>query len=168
MEQFKSDDSIAYSDTWVDDVYHKTVATKPSKNSPVKWVGTLTLDFEGCSEQDTREYAASRAIIEWQSAFRGKCHPKEKKDGTRAAGISDLLRECYSTEINMKERMATARKAADPMAMAQKAKSKMTLEQKKELMLSLVAELELAREDGDDETLIEQLEAEEAGEEESS
>jgi hypothetical protein len=141
MERFKADDTIAYSNTWVDDVYHKTVATKPHGKSPEKWVGTVTVDFTGCSEQDVREYAASRAIIEWQSGFRGKCCPKPKKDGTVAPGLSEDARVEYPTAINMKEKMEAARKTTDPLAQARKQKAKMSPEQKRALMEELAAEL---------------------------
>lgn len=139
MERFNADDTIAYSNTWVDDVYHKTVATKPHGASPEKWVGTLTLDFTGCSERDVREYAASRAIIEWQSSFRGKCCPKQKKDGTTAAGLSEAARAEFPTAINMKAKMEAARKSADPVAIAKKAVAKMTPEMRAMLMAELAA-----------------------------
>lgn len=160
MERFNSDQEIAYSNMWVDDVFHKTVATKPHGKSPEKWVTTLILDFTGCSKRDTQEYAASRAIIEWQGGFRNKCCPKERKDGTRPVALSEGARMEYPTVIDMKAKMDSAKKAADPVAQVNKAKAKMTREQKLELMAAL--EEELATEEVEVAELLEVTEGEEA------
>lgn len=127
MERFDRDQKVAYSHHWVDDVYHKTVATRPHKDGD-QYVATFTLDFEGCDERATREYAASRAIIGRQDKFR-----KLKTEAERME---------FDTHINMAEEMAKERKSADPVGKAKKEVARMTDDQKKELMEELKAAME--------------------------
>ena len=134
MDKFNSDESVSYSASWEDDVFSKTFATKPHKDSEVKFVGTWTLDFSGCTERATREYAASKAVIDRQNKFRSACKRKELP-------LTEQQRLDFDTFIDMSSEMAKVRKAADPLLAARKQKDRMTRDQKLALMAELQADL---------------------------